>query len=206
LLLVGLAVVVAPAAIWRLPSDWLPPPALVLALAFLLLGGSLACLTAARSVTPQRTLAAISVAAALLFCSVYAVFLPAFRAAQPHQAVVADVLRVRQHQPEVELIICEDHARLQRDLLFHARVAAQERCDLQAVASSPQPLLLLLQPGDLAGLAAPPTLHEVGKYRYLPASTLTLRGFLAGLQPSTVILMANETIAAREAEAERPIR
>jgi 4-amino-4-deoxy-L-arabinose transferase-like glycosyltransferase len=206
LVLVALAVVMAPAAIWRLPSDWLPPPAVVLALVLLLLGASLACLITARSVTPQRTLAAISVAAALLFCSVYAVFLPAFRAAQPHQAVVADVLRVRQHQPEVELIICEDHARLQRDLLFHARVAAQESCDLHAVASSPQPLLLLLQAEELPALAAPPTLHEVREYRYLPASTLTLRGFLAGLQPSTVILMANETIAAREAEAARPIR
>ena len=49
LLLVGLLVVVTPAAIWQLPSDWLPPPALFLALALLLLGGSLACLMTALS-------------------------------------------------------------------------------------------------------------------------------------------------------------
>ena len=73
-------------------------------------------------------------AAVLLLFSVNAVFLPAFRGAQPHQAVVEDVLRVRQHQPEVALIFCEDHARLQRDLLFHARVVAQQRCDLKAAA------------------------------------------------------------------------
>jgi hypothetical protein len=83
LLLVGLLAVVTPAAIWQLPSDWLPPSALVLALALLLLGGSLACLMTARSVIPQRTLAAAGTAAALLFFSVNAVFLPAFRAAQP---------------------------------------------------------------------------------------------------------------------------
>jgi hypothetical protein len=109
---------------------------------------------------------------------------------------------VRQHQPKVALIFCEDHARLQRDLLFHARVVAQKRCDLKAVASSPQPILLLLQPDERAALVG---LRELGEYRYLPASALTLRGFLAGLQPSTVILMANDTIEARGEEAERPI-
>ena len=203
LLLVGLLVVVTPAAIWQLPSDWLPPPALFLALALLLLGGSVACLMTALSVTPQRTMAAVGTAAALLFFSVNAVFLPAFRAAQPQQAVVEDVLRVRKHQPEAALIFCEDHARLQRDLLFHARVVAQQRCDLKAAASSPQPLLLLLQSEERAALVA---LRELGEYRYLPASALTLRGFLAGLRPSTVILMANETIEARGTEVDRHLR
>jgi 4-amino-4-deoxy-L-arabinose transferase-like glycosyltransferase len=202
-LLVGLLVVVAPAALWQLPSDWLPAPALFLALTILLLGGSLTCLMTALSITPQRTMAAVSTVAVLLLFSVNAVFLPAFRTAQPHQAVVEDVLRVRQHQPKVALIFCEDHARLQRDLLFHARVVAQKRCDLKAVASSPQPILLLLQPDERAALVG---LRELGEYRYLPASALTLRGFLAGLQPSTVILMANDTIEARGGEAERPIR
>jgi hypothetical protein len=157
----------------------------------------------ARSVIPQRTLAAIGTAAALLFFSVNTVFLPAFRAAQPQQAVVEDVLRVRQHQPEAALIFCVDHARLQRDLLFHARVVAQQRCDLKAAASSPQPLLLLLQSEERAALVA---LRELGEYRYLPASALTLRGFLAGLRPSTVILLANETIEARETEVNRHLR
>jgi 4-amino-4-deoxy-L-arabinose transferase-like glycosyltransferase len=203
LLLVGLLVVVAPAAIWQLPSDWLPARALFLALAILLLGGGLTCLMTALSITPRRTMAAMSTVAVLLLFSVNAVFLPAFRAAQPHQAVVDAVLRVRQHQPEVALIFCEDHARLQRDLLFHARVVAQQRCDLEAVASSPRPILLLLQPHERAALAG---LREVGEYRYLPASALTLRGFLVGLRPAAVILVANDTTEARGGQAERPIR
>ena len=169
---------------------------LFLALVLLLLGGSLVCLTMALSITPQRTMAAVSTAAVLLFFSVNAVFLPAFRAAQPRRAVVEEVLRVRQHQPDAELIFCEDQARLQRDLLFHARVVAQQRCDLKAAAASSPPLLLLLQPDERATLIG---LHELGEYRYLPASTLTLRGFLAGLQPSTVILMANGQTDARGA-------
>jgi len=200
-LLVGVVVVVAPAAIWQLPSDWLPPPALVLALALPLLGGGLACLMTALSVTPQRTLAVMGTAAVLLFFSVNAVFLPALRGVQPQQAVAEDVRRVRQHQPEAGLIFCDDHARLQRDLLFHARVVAQQRCDLKAAASSPQPLLL--QAEERAALVA---LRELGEYRYLPASALTLRGFLAGLRPSTVILMANETIEALGTEVDRHLR
>ena len=202
-LLVGLLLVVAPAAIWQLPSDWLPPSALFLVLVVLLLGGSLACLLTALSITPQRTMAAVGAAAVLLFFSVNAVFLPAFRAAQPQQAVVEDVLRVRQQQPDAALIFCEDHARLQRDLLFHARVVAQQRCDLTAAAASPQPLLVLLPADARAAVVA---LRELGAYRYLPASALTLRGFLAGLQPSTVLLMANEAIEVRGAEADRPLR
>jgi 4-amino-4-deoxy-L-arabinose transferase-like glycosyltransferase len=194
LLLAGLLVAVAPAAIWQLPSDWLPPPALFLALALLLLGGSLACVLATRSITPQRTLVAMSSAAVLLFLSVNAVFLPTFRAAQPQQAVVEAVLRVRQQHPDAALIFCEDHARLQRDLLFYARITAQRRCDLKAAATSAPPLLLLLQPDERAALV---TLRGLGEYRYLPASALTLRGFLAGLHPSTVMLVANQTLEAR---------
>jgi len=154
----------------------------------------------ALSITPQRTLAVMGTAAVLLFFSVNAVFLPAFRGAQPQQAVAEDVRRMRQHQPEAGLIFCEDHARLQRDLLFHARVVAQQRCDLKAAAASPQPQLLLLQSEERAALVA---LRELGEYRYLPASALTLRGFLAGLRPSTVILMANETIVALGMEVDR---
>jgi hypothetical protein len=199
-LLVGVVVAVAPAALWRLPSDWLPPSTPALALILLLLSASLACLITALFPTPRSILAAVCVAAALLFFSVNAVFLPAFRAAQPHREVVEDVLRVRQHQPDVELIVCNDPARLQRDLLFHARVAALRRCDLETAASLPQPLLLLLQPEERAVLAALPTLRELVEYRYLPASALTLRGFLAGPRFSTVTLMANETIEARGIE------
>jgi 4-amino-4-deoxy-L-arabinose transferase-like glycosyltransferase len=202
LVLIGLLVVVAPAALWQLPSDWLPAPALFLALATLLLGAGMACLMAALWITPQRTMAAVSAAAVLLLFSVNAVFLPAFRTAQPQQAIVDDVLRVQQGQPKLALIFCEDHARLQRDVLFHARVVAQKRCDLKVAASSPQPTLFLLQPNERAALVG---LHELGEYHYLPASALTLRGFLAGPQPSTVILMANDTIEARGEEAERPI-
>jgi hypothetical protein len=197
------AVVVAPAALWQLPSAWLPPPPLFLGLATLLLGAGLTCLMTALAVTPQRAMAAVCAAAALVLFSVNTVFLPAFRAAQPQQAVVEDVLRVRQHHPEAALIFCEDHARLQRDLLFHARVVAQQRCDLTAAAASSQPLLLLLQPNELEALAG---LRELGRYRYLPASTLTLRGFLAGPQPSTVVLVATETIDVHAAQAERPTR
>lgn len=188
LLLVGAAGAALPVVVWQVPSAWRPPPAVVVAWAGLM-GGAAACLLAAYAPTPRHALAAVAAAAAGLWFGFGAVFVPAFRAAQPHEAVVAEVLRVRRHQPEAAVVFCQDDARLQRDLLFHARVAAQQRCDLGAAASSLQPLLLLVQPHERPALAALPALREVGEYRYLPASALTLRGFLAGLDPATLILM-----------------
>ena len=73
--------------------------------------------------------------------------------------------------------------------------------DFKAAASSPQPLLL--QAEERATLVA---LRELGEYRYVPTSARTLGGFLAGLRPSTVILLANETIEARETEVDRHLR
>jgi hypothetical protein len=155
------------------------------------------------SITPLRTVVAVSAATVLLFISVHAVLLPAFRDGQPQLEVVEEVLRVRQHYPQARLIFCEDHARLQRDLLFYARVVAEQRCDFKAAAASSFPLLLLLRPGENATLA---NLRELGEYRYLPASALTLRGFLDGPEPSTVLLMANENVEVGGAERERSPR
>jgi hypothetical protein len=100
-----------------------------------------------------------------------------------------DVLRERHYRPDAAVVMCSDPARVQRDLLFAARIVVAERCDLWALASSPQPFLFLLGPDETHSLL--PQLRPVAGYRALPATALTLSGVLAGVQPQAVALVAN---------------
>jgi hypothetical protein len=134
---------------------------------------------------------------------VVAAFLPAFYAAQPHRAVLDDVQRELRYRPEASLAFCADPARLERELLFRARLAGYQRCDLWAPAASRHPFLLMLEPRELPALAALPTLREVARYRYLPANLATLRGLLAPPPPETVVLAANYPTDDPVAEARR---
>src|SRR6185503_5148802 len=56
------------------------------------------------------------------------VLLPAL-AALANAAVSADVGRERAYRPEVTVAVCEDEARVQRAILFEARVPVQQQCD-----------------------------------------------------------------------------
>ena len=79
---------------------------------------------------------------------------------------------------------------MRRDLLFHARLTAEEHCALWAPASSRRPYLLLLRPEERAALAAA-DLREVARYRGLPATALTLTGLVRGVAPQELVLAAN---------------
>jgi hypothetical protein len=146
------------------------------------------------------TLGAVSAA---VFLAAAVVLMPAFAAAQPHDAVVSDVQRERAYRPDAVVVICQDEARVQRDVLFHARVPVQEQCDLWAAATARHPFLLLLRPTERLALQAVEGLREVATYRYVPATALTLRGLSAGLAPQELSLMANFTTTDPVAETKR---
>jgi 4-amino-4-deoxy-L-arabinose transferase-like glycosyltransferase len=186
----------------RVPGEWLPSaaPELLAALTF---GGGLAFVWAALRPTPTRTVLTLAGVCGTAFLLAVAVFLPAFHAAQPQRAVLADVQRERHYRPDASLAYCSDRARLQRDVLFHARLAGQNRCDLLAPAASHLPFLLLLEPRELPSLAAVPTLREIERYRYVPATALTLRGLLEGPTPEMVVLAANFATDDPRAEIKR---
>ena len=89
-------------------------------------------------------------------------------------------------------MVCEDPTRVQRDLLFHARIAVTERCDLWNPAASQLPFLLLLSGREYASLdAGLRRLRLVSQYEYLPARVLTLKGLLSLSQPEPLFLAAN---------------
>jgi hypothetical protein len=135
---------------------------------------------------------ALAGSTAAVFLVLVLLFLPAFRAAQPNAEILADVARERQYRPDLQVVVCEDPTRVQRDLLFHARIAVTERCDLWNPAASQLPFLLLLSGGEHASLdAALRRLRLVGRYEYLPARVLSLKGLLRFSEPEPLYLAAN---------------
>jgi 4-amino-4-deoxy-L-arabinose transferase-like glycosyltransferase len=186
-----------------LPGEWLAGDAARLALV------GVVALIAASSVlfvvrpTPARLLATLGGGTAALFVLLVAAFLPAFRRAQPNARVVEDVARELAYRKEAAVAVCVDVARVQRDTLFFLRRPMEERCDLWSVAASRVPYLILATPNEARSLAALPTLREVGLYRALPATALTLRGLIDGPQPESFLLLANFATNEPMAEARR---
>jgi len=152
---------------------------------------AVSALMAARRPAPGRVAAALGGGTAAVFLVLVAWFLPAFRRAQPNAPLTADVVRERRFRPEAAVALCSDPARVQRDLLFDARIVVEERCDLWALAASSHPFLLVLGPGELLSLARLPQVREVGTYRGLPATALTFSGLVAGVEPRPLALVAN---------------
>jgi hypothetical protein len=144
----------------------------------------------------------MSASASAVFAVLAVWFLPAFRAAQPNAALVEDVRRELRYRPDAAVVFCEDPARVRRDLLFHVRLAAEERCDLWAPASSHRPYLLLIRPEERAALAVA-ELREVDRYRGLPATAHTQTGLLARVVPQQLVLAANFPTADPVAEVKR---
>ena len=189
-----------------IPAGWLPPDG---ALRLASLGAGLLVLALALGSLrprPGLTLGLLSGTVAALFVALTTVFLPAFRAGQPNAEIVADVLREKAYQPDLRLALCEDPVRVQRDVLFEARIAVDERCDLYAPIASRLPFLLLLDE-DEAPVGLGTGQRHVRTYSYLPATAFGLRGLVEGLQPRRAALFANfessDPVAQQKARRER---
>jgi len=191
--LIAFAVIaLVPAALQpRLPTDWLPGwPSQV---ALIVLGAvvALAAALAAARPSPSRTAAVLAAGTATPLALLAAAFLPAFSSAQPNAAVVADVRRERTWRPDAELAACGDPSRVARDLLFEARLTAQDRCDVWAPASSRLPFLLLVGPEQRRSLDLVPGIREIAVYHCVPAGAMSLGQILGGLETEPIILLAN---------------
>jgi hypothetical protein len=116
---------------------------------------------------------------------------------------VTDVRREQAYRPDAELAVCGDPARVARDLLFQARIVAQDRCDVWNPASSRRPFLLLVGPEQRRSLDAVPGIREVAVYRCLPAAALGLGRLAAGLEEEPFVLLANYATADPVAETKR---
>ena len=198
LALAGLAAVPA-----RLPAAWLPGPAARSTLVVVAGLGALGCLAALHRLNPARVMAALAAPTAAVFLVLVSLFLPAFRKAQPNEAILEDVARERAYRPDAGLALCQDPARVQRDLLFHARLNVWQRCALWEPASSERPYMLLLRPEERPSLVSLPRMRTIREYAYLPATVLTLNGLLQPPKPARLLLVANYTTRDPVAEVKR---
>lgn len=181
----------APLAAGRLPPGWGPGPAVDLALCAAVLAVVIAGGLALRRPSADAVGGLMGAAAVVVFGLLLHGYLPAFRAAQPNEAVTRDVARERRYRPDARLVFCRDLARVHRDVLFAARHAAVERCDLWALATDAAPWLLLLTEDERSSLAAIPGVRAVADYAVVPATALTLRGLWEGVRPERQYLVAN---------------
>ncbi len=187
----------------RIPDEWLPGVVPRVLLVAVVAAGAIALLAAAVRPTPRRGAAALASLVAAAWLVIVVSFLPAFAAAQPNRAIVADVARERSYRPDLRMAFCSDPTRVRRDVLLHVRLAAFSECDLWSLAGSREPFLLLATPAQDASFRVDPRYREVARYRYVPANALTLGGLFSIREPGEVVLGANFRTTDPEAERMR---
>jgi 4-amino-4-deoxy-L-arabinose transferase-like glycosyltransferase len=187
----------------RFDTGWLPGPGACRLFVAMAVVAALGSLRVALWPSPRGLCLAFAAGSAAMGLVLAGLFLPAFRAGQPNAALAEDVRRERQFRPTARVVACADPARVERDVLFAARVTVERRCDLWNVAPSREPFLFLLRPEEHRSLEAIPGFREVARYRYLPAATLTLAGFLEPKGAGLVVLGANFDTSDPVAEARR---
>ena len=196
------AVMLAPSAWAGLPGSFLPTGRLLGVVRVGCWALSAALLFGASRFSLARFTGLIAAASAASSLAVTGLFVPALRRAQPNTAIVADVVRERSFRPDLRLVYCEDPTRVERDLLFEARLASLQRCDLWAPAASRFPFLLLVpeRQRETLGVAT----RFVGEYRYVPASVSSLPTLFAGVRDESLVLLAN--YSTRDPEADLRMR
>jgi hypothetical protein len=177
-------------AAFRMPEGWLGRPVRNTLVA-VALAAAVALVAAAVRVSPRRALIVLAATSGVLFLTAMTLAVPAFMRAQPNAGVVADVLREHAIQPELSVALCSDPARVQRDLLFHARITVLERCDLWFPASSGRPFLLILQRNERDSLRSLPGFRMISGYDYLPAAMINVEKILFPPEPQPLFLVAN---------------
>lgn len=179
-----------PFALARIPSPWVGAVGRAGWGAGCAVGAAALLLAAARP-RPLGVLATTAAASAGLFLLAATLLVPSFVSAQPNAAIVAEVLRERAFRPDVSVAVCSDPTRVARDLLFHARMAVLERCDLWNPASSDRPFLLLLQKNERDSLRSLRSFRMVSGHDYLESAAVNLERLLSPLAPKVLFLAAN---------------
>ena len=191
LALVTCGLLLAAAAFPMLPVPFAPSLTKIMAMrAFLGLAALACCLSAIRPaarVIVSTSAAAVLGAALFLFGAI----VPAFRSAQPSQAFLDDIARERVFTPDLEIAICDDSLRLQRDLLFTLRISVVEQCELWAVVSSSRKFLIIATSAQETSLRTADNVRHIATHVHLPADVTRLGTLLRGAQVSSVGLLAN---------------
>ncbi len=189
--LLGLALILFPLLIMRVPREWRPHGLAMFGTAFLLVVAGSACFAAIRRLRPSTALTALVLSVGLASGLVSVVLLPSFYAGQPNAVLMAAASRERQARPNLRVAAHDDPTQLHRDLLFDSRLIVEETDDLQSRAVSTEPYLLLTSPAEGDMLKVSAHVREIGSYPYLPLRFFTLRGIFSEPVPERLELLAN---------------
>lgn len=179
------------AAFPMLPPPFAPGPRLVWVLRGFL--GAVAVASLLSAIRPVARHVVFVCAIAMLGTSLFlfGALVPAYRSAQPTDEFLADIARERIFTPDLEIAVCDDSLRLQRDILFTLRVPVIEQCELWALVSSSRKFLLIVTPDQEASLRTAQNVRHIATRDHLPADISRLATLLDGAEASKVGLIAN---------------
>ena len=150
-----------------------------------------ACLLNAIRPTARAVVAvcATSVLGTALF--LFGAIVPAYRAAQPTEELLDHIARERTYTPDLQIAVCDDTLRLQRDILFTLRIPVMERCELWQVASSSRKFLMIVTLLQERSLRTADNVRHIASLKHLPADVTRLGTLLEGAAVTKVGLLAN---------------
>jgi 4-amino-4-deoxy-L-arabinose transferase-like glycosyltransferase len=185
------ALLMGAAAFPMLPFPFSPSGSIMEWLArFLVIASVICAVTAIRPVA--RTIVFVCAASVLgtaLF--LFGAIVPAYRAAQPTEALLDDVARERVFTPGLQVAVCDDSLRLQRDLLFTLRIPVVEHCELWAVVSNSRKFLIVVNETQERSLRTSETVRHIATRDHLPADVTRIGTLLQGVHAAPVGLLAN---------------
>ena len=174
-----------------LPAPFSPAPLTVTAMRVFFVLAALGCLAAA--IRPMAravvSVCAVSVLGTALF--LFGAIVPAYRAAQPTAELLDHIARERVYTPDLQIAVCDDTLRLQRDILFSLRIPVMEHCELWQVASSSRKFLMIVTLLQERSLRTADNVRHIASLKHLPADVTRLRTLLEGARVSKVGLLAN---------------
>ncbi|MBX7185370.1 MAG: glycosyltransferase family 39 protein [Vicinamibacteria bacterium] len=191
--LAGVVAVLLVGAIFfpMLPAPFAPSASVVTAMRAFFALAALACLSAAFRPTVRAVVSvcALSVLGTALF--LFGAIVPAYRAAQPTEELLDHIARERVYTPDLQIAVCDDTLRLQRDILFTLRIPVMEHCELWQVASSSRKFLIIVTLLQERSLRTADNVRHIASLKHLPADVTRLSTLLEGAHVSKVGLLAN---------------
>lgn len=174
-----------------LPAPFAPPPSTVTGMRSFFVLAAVACLATAIRPRARTVVAvgAVSVLGTALF--LFGAIVPAYRAAQPTGELLDHIARERAYAPDLQIAVCDDTLRLQRDILFSLRIPVVEHCELWQVASSSRKFLMIVTLLQERSLRTAENVRHIASLKHLPADVTRLSTLLEGAQVSKVGLLAN---------------
>lgn len=191
-LAIGAAILLVGAVFFpMLPAPFAPSAAAIFCMhGFLAIA---AAFSLGAAIRPRTTVVVLICATAVLGAALFLFgsIVPAYRVAQPTEEFLDHIARERVFTPDLQIAVCDDTLRLQRDILFSLRIPVVEQCELWAVISSSFKFLVIVTPAQERSLRTAENVRHIATLKLLPADITRIGTLLQGATVSKIGLLAN---------------